>query len=131
MANIDGRVYLPPASYDELANFLDHAPTPAVVGFRLSALPLPSEQRIVVGESRQHQDLRLRQTSANLTGRLDTAPIREPDVHDDHVRTSPLHPGDSFLDGPGFANDRDVGFGFEQRLDPIPDNFVVVNQHNP
>jgi len=71
------------------------------------------------------------QTSANLTGRLDTAPIREPDVHDDHVRTSPLHPGDSFLDGPGFANDRDVGFGFEQRLDPIPDNFVVVNQHNP
>jgi hypothetical protein len=44
MANIAGRVYLPPASYDELANFLDHAPTPAVVGFRLSALPLPSEQ---------------------------------------------------------------------------------------
>jgi hypothetical protein len=36
MARVAGRVYLPPAAYDELGNFLDHAPAPAVVGFRLS-----------------------------------------------------------------------------------------------
>jgi hypothetical protein len=39
MASVAGRVYLPPAAYDELGNFLDHAPAPAVVGFRLSDVP--------------------------------------------------------------------------------------------
>jgi hypothetical protein len=42
IANVAGRVYLPPASYDELGNFLDHTPTPAVLGFRLSAVANPS-----------------------------------------------------------------------------------------
>jgi hypothetical protein len=39
MARVAGRVYLPPAAYDELGNFLDHAPAPAVVGFRVSDIP--------------------------------------------------------------------------------------------
>jgi hypothetical protein len=42
IANVAGRVYLPPAAYDELGNFLDHTPTPAVLGFCLSTVPDPS-----------------------------------------------------------------------------------------
>jgi len=46
-------------------------------------------------------------------------------------RTSPLCPRDPLFDGPRFADDRDVGFRLEQRLDPIPDNLVIVNQNDP
>ncbi|HLG08374.1 MAG TPA: hypothetical protein VI409_06865 [Gaiellaceae bacterium] len=39
LANYAADVYLPPSAYHQLGNFLDQNATPAVVGWRLSALP--------------------------------------------------------------------------------------------
>lgn len=39
LANYAADVYLPPSSYHRLGNFLDQNSTPAVIGWRLSALP--------------------------------------------------------------------------------------------
>src|SRR6202165_5919656 len=90
-----------------------------------------SEQRLVVGEGRQHQDLRIGEAGADLPGGGERAPVRNPDIHYHDIRSRPLPALNGFPHTAGFTGDRQAFFFRQQRLDPVADNLVIVDDHDP
>jgi hypothetical protein len=89
------------------------------------------EERLVVGEGSEHQDLRVWQTRTDLPGGLDSAPVRQANVHDDHVGPGPLHADDGVFDVPGLPDDAHIRGLLEQGFDPVADDFMIIDQDHP
>src|SRR6476620_1651570 len=89
------------------------------------------EEGFVIGERGKHQHVRGRMMRADLSGRLDPAPVGEPDVHHDHIRLGPVGLVDRLLDRSCLGGYVDVVFRCKHRSDAVSHYLVVVNQHHP
>src|SRR6266545_3149463 len=89
------------------------------------------EQRLVVGERGQHEDLRGRPPGPDLAGGLDPGAVLQADVHDHHVGTGPFGLVDGLPDRAGLRGDHDVLGGLQERPDAAAHDLVVVDEHHP
>ena len=89
-----------------------------------------AEQRLVVGERRQHQAGDLRMLRADLAAHLDAVAVGEADVEDGDVRARGRDPAVGLLGGSGLADDLEVVLGLEQFADAAAHDLVVVEEEH-
>ena len=68
---------------------------------------------------------------ADLARRLDPAPIGEPDVHHDDVRSRAVGFIDGLPDRRGLRGHVDVVLGCKHRSDPVAHDLVIIDEHHP
>jgi len=90
-----------------------------------------SEERLIIGKGGQHQHLGVGEAGADLPGGVDPAPVREPDIHHHDIGSRPLRPLNGLMNASGLTSDAQALFFRQQRLDPVADNFVIVDDHDP
>ena len=73
---------------------------------------------------------RLRVLGPDLAGRLDPAPVGEPDVHHDDVGTRPVGLVDRLANGAGLGRHDDVVGRLEKRPNSAAHDLVVVDQQD-
>ena len=61
----------------------------------------------------------------------DAVAVGEADVEDGDVGFEGGDAGEGGGGGAGFADDGDVGFGFEEVADPAPDDLMIIKQEHP
>src|SRR5206468_2988721 len=76
----------------------------------------------------EDQDARGRGLLYDLPGAFDAVEQRHRDIHHNDVRTEGRRELYGLTAGLGFAGDFDIGFGFEQRAQSLPDDGVIVGQ---
>src|SRR6266511_563497 len=89
------------------------------------------EQRLVVGEGRQHDDPGRRAAGPDLPGGLDPGAVFQADVHDHDVGTGPFGLVDGLPDRARLRGDHDVLGGLEEGPDAAAHDLVVVDEHDP
>ena len=68
--------------------------------------------------------------ASDLPARLDTGHDRHPDVHQDEVRLQAIDQVDGFATIRGEADDL-MSPRLQQRRDPVPEEGMVIGQHDP
>jgi len=93
---------------------------------------LQGVEGVLVGvECGEDQDFGWIRKRPDAAGGFDAVHLRHADVHQDHIGTGCLHGDDGIAAVAGFADHLEDGVGVDQRLEAGPDQFLVVDDHDP
>ena len=93
--------------------------------------PAGSNQGPFVGESGQDQHTRFRGENLDMSADFDTGAIRQIEVQHDYIGLIEPDPAHRLFGGSGFSDNLEVRLGFDQSLEAVAHEFMVVDHHQP